>query len=274
MTSKTIGFIGLGDMGKPMAANLLAKGFRVLSCAHRRREAIEELKKNGLIEKESPKAVAEEADVLMTIVVDEAQTETVLRGDDGALAGLRAGTTLILMSTLSPDYCQALARSLADRPIHVVDCPVSGAAMGAEAGTLALIAGGDRERIEDCREALEAMGTIYHCGGVGHGMVAKLANTAIAIETVSLILEARAMAKAYGVDMATLMEIFKNGTANSFMVQAWDFVVAFAPDNYELIVKDMTICKETAQSKGVHMPMLDTHLSKDFKAISANIANL
>ena len=77
MTSNTVGFIGLGDMGKPMAANLLAKGFKVVSCANRSREAIEELKKNCLIEKKDPGEVAEDIDILMTVVIDEAQTETV-----------------------------------------------------------------------------------------------------------------------------------------------------------------------------------------------------
>src|SRR6266446_8982253 len=143
MGKQTIGFIGLGDMGEPMAARLLAHGHRVLSCVHRRREAIERLKSKGVVEKSNPREVASECDILMSIVIDQDQTENVLRGANGALASMRPGTAVIIMSTLAPTYCQALAEELRDRRIDLLDCPVSGGPMGAEKGTLALIIGGD-----------------------------------------------------------------------------------------------------------------------------------
>lgn len=264
MAKQTIGFVGLGDMGEPMAARLLAHGNRVLSCVHRRRDAIERLKSKGIIEKSSPREVASECDILMSIVVDQDQTENVLRGASGALASMRPGGTIVLMSTLAPAYCQALAEELHDRRIDLLDCPVSGGPMGAEKGTLALIAGGDAETIERCRPALEAMGTVYHCGSVGMGMVAKLANNAVGLLTIPLVLEARAMAAAYGVDMDTLMAVMRAGTANSFIVQAWKWVEEYGDKGRPVALKDLRLYQQAALSKGVPTLMLDTQLSKEF----------
>ncbi len=274
MTDQIIGFIGLGDMGKPMAARLLKHGFRVLSCVHRRREAMDELKTKGMVEKQNPREVAADADTLMTIVIDQAQTETVLRGDDGALAALRPGATIVVMSTLDPGYCQGLAEELAGRNIAVLDCPVSGGNIGAAEGSLAMITGGDEAVVERCRAALETMGTVYHCGAVGMGMVTKLANNSISIQTATLILEAREMACAYGADMEVLMEVCRNGTANSFVLGHWDWVAQLLPQVVDIAIKDLTICKTIAAAKGVRMPMLETHLKKDWHDIAARTSEL
>ncbi len=102
MTVKTIGFIGLGAMGKPMARRLLMNGFEVRSCANVRRDAIEELKTEGLMEGDNPREVAEGADAVIVIVRDGPQTDVVLGGDDGALLGMTSGSILVLMSTLAP----------------------------------------------------------------------------------------------------------------------------------------------------------------------------
>jgi 3-hydroxyisobutyrate dehydrogenase-like beta-hydroxyacid dehydrogenase len=274
MTTNSVGFIGLGDMGKPMAANLLSKGFKVVSCAHRRREAIEELKQNGLIEKDNPRSVAQDVDILMTIVVDEIQTDNVLRGENGAIAGLKPGSMVIIMSTIRPDYCQALGSELADKNIAVLDCPVSGGPARAAEGTLALISGGAEADIEICRTALETMGTIFHCGDLGMGMVAKLANNSISLVTASLVIEARALARSHGMDMDKLMEVFRNGTANSFIVQAWGFMVEFTPDNYQIMVKDLNIVKAVAESKNIEMPLLDAHIAKDWDDLGPRFGEL
>jgi 2-hydroxy-3-oxopropionate reductase len=136
MTKPIVGFIGLGDMGEPMAGRLLQRGYQVVSSVNRRRDAIERLKSKGIIERGHPREVAAECDIFMSIVVDQGQTDRVLRGPDGALAALRAGTTIVLMSTLAPAYCQTLAAELRHRGIDLVDCPVSGGPMGAEKATL------------------------------------------------------------------------------------------------------------------------------------------
>lgn len=270
MTKKqSIGFIGLGDMGEPMASQLLQRGYRVLSSVHRRRDAIERLKPKGIVEKRNPREVAAECDIFISIVVDQTQTEQVLRGPDGALAALRPGSTIILMSTVAPAYCQTLAADSQEKSIDLIDCPVSGGPMGAEKGTLALIAGGNPAAIERCRPALETMGTIYPCGPVGMGMVAKLANNAVGLLTIPLVREARAMAAAHGMDLDVLMAVMKAGTANSFIVQAWSWVEAYGEKGAPVAMKDLRLCKETALALGVAMPMLDLALSLGPQALSA-----
>jgi 3-hydroxyisobutyrate dehydrogenase-like beta-hydroxyacid dehydrogenase len=263
MATSTIGFFGLGDMGEPMAVRLLEHGSSVTSCVHRRREAIERLKTKGLVEKADPREVAAGSDILMSVVVDEKQTEDLLRGPNGALMSMRAGSVLILMSTLSPSYCQTIADELKARGIELLDCPISGGPMGAEKGTLALIAGGDASTLERCRPALEAMGTIYHCGAVGMGMVAKLANNAVGLMTIPLVREARAMAAAYGMDMDLLMEVMRAGTANSFIVQAWKWVEAYGDKGTPVALKDLRLFQEAASAKGVRTAMLDDQLARD-----------
>jgi 3-hydroxyisobutyrate dehydrogenase-like beta-hydroxyacid dehydrogenase len=263
MVNAIIGFIGLGDMGEPMAARLLQHGYKVLSSVNRRRDAIERLKANGIVEKRNPREVGEECDILMSIVVDQEQTEHVLRGPDGALAGLRPGSTIVIMSTLAPEYCQALAAELREKEIDVVDCPVSGGPMGAEKGSLALIAGGNSATIERCRPALETMGTIYPCGGVGMGMVAKLANNAVGLLTIPLVREARRMAAAYGMDMEALMAAMRAGTANSFIVQAWGWIEAYGEKGEPVALKDLRLFQEAAVAGSVVTPMLDHQLKQE-----------
>jgi 3-hydroxyisobutyrate dehydrogenase-like beta-hydroxyacid dehydrogenase len=155
MSNDRIGFIGLGDMGYPMARRLLKHGFAVISCANRRREVIET--RDGLIEKDNLRTVAAIADILITIVVDEIQTDAVLRGPSGALLSMKSGSVLILMSTLAPTYCKKIAALAAAQGITVLDCPVSEGTIGAEKGTLALIGGDDVDAMERARTAPEVL---------------------------------------------------------------------------------------------------------------------
>lgn len=272
MTKPKIGFIGLGDMGEPMARRLLQHGFPVVSSANRRREAIEALARDGLVEVADPAEVGARADILMTIVVDQAQTDAVLRGPAGAMTTLRPGAVVVVMSTLDPTYCQELAAEAAGRDIAVLDCPVSGARMGAEQGTLALMVGGDAAALDSCRGALEAMGNIFHCGAVGMGMVAKLANNAVAIGTGALLIEARKMARAYGMDLDLLLAIMKQGTANSFAVQNWEALRPLMAHIATLGAKDVGLAVEAAQAQGVPMPMLRAWQTIDWAAFKPDEA--
>lgn len=256
-----IGFIGLGDMGEPMAGRLLEKGYKVVSSINRRRDAIDRLKPKGIAERATPREVAAECDILISIVVDQEQTERVLRGPDGAIAALRPGCVIILMSTLSPAYCQALAAEM--KGIDVIDCPVSGGPMGAAKGTLALIAGGEPSAIERCRPALETMGTVFTCGAVGMGMVAKLANNAVGLMTVPLVKEARAMAAGYGMNMDALMAVMRAGTANSFIVQSWSWIETYEEKGTPVALKDLRLFQEAAGLRGAPTPMLDHQLARE-----------
>lgn len=252
MGKSRVGFIGLGNMGKPMAKQLLNHGWNVVSCAHVRRQALEELQTIGLIEAASPQAVAAQTDVVITMVRDTQESHDVILGEQGVLRGMARSTTLIIMSTLDPAFCQHVAAHASVQGVAVLDAPVSGLPVRAEQGTLALMVGGETAVLEQCRPLLETFGQIFFCGAVGMGMVAKLANNAVALGTVALLLEARTLARAHGMPEGHLMEIFTQASANSFVVQHWE---AIWEPLVGLGLKDLHLGLEVAQHRGVSMPL-------------------
>lgn len=252
-----VGFIGLGDMGKPMARRVLGAGYQVTSSARRRRDAIDALKSFGLVEVASPFEVAKQSDVVITMVVDEAQSDVVLTGPDGALAGLAAGSVLVVMSTLSPEYCQSLAATAAQTGVSVLDCPVAGGRPRAEQGNLSLICGGPSETIEKCRPILEAMGKVFHCGSVGMGQVVKLANNGLVASQFRLVREVRAMSDAYGMNLSTLMEIIGCSTGTSWVLENWHFLEPHWGHLGPMAKKDLDLCLGAAGAKNVSTPLLD-----------------
>ena len=255
MAVRSIGFIGLGAMGKPMARCLLTNGFEVKSCANVSRDAIEALKADGLIETRTPREVAEGADAVIVMVRDVPQTDRVIGGDDGALQAMAPGSILVLMSTLLPGYCIELAEQAKVRGVALLDAPVSGLPVRAEQGTLTLMVGGDASVAEQFRPAFEAMGTIFPCGGVGMGMVAKLANNMAANGTVALVSEVTRFADAYGMKASTLLDIMSKSTGDSFAARNWEMVQSVWPDIKDLAVKDFRQCIEAANERDVAMPL-------------------
>lgn len=252
----TVGFIGLGAMGEPMAANLLEAGIDVVSCANRSRDAIERLAASGLREVDDPAAVGAASDVVMTVVWDEQQNDRVLRGPGGALAAMTSGSTVIIMSTVSPTYCKELAAEAEASGITVLDCPISGMVQGAVDGTLTLMIGGEADAIERCRSVLEPMGTVSHCGPIGTGQVMKLGNNAMAIGTFALIMEVRDMVAAQGMDLETFMGFLNQSTGRSFVSENFPM-----PPKRVLLngmpVKDMRRCLGAAADAGLAMPMIE-----------------
>jgi len=256
----TVGFIGLGAMGEPMTANLLAAGIDVVSCANRNREPFERLAPAGLRELANPSEVGAHADVVMTVVWDEEQTDKVLRGPDGAMAAMKPGSAILIMSTVSPTYCIDLAAEAKANDIEVLDCPVSGLVAGAKAGTLTLMIGGDEATIERLEPVLTPMGTAAHCGDVGMGQVMKLANNAMAIGTMWLLMEVREMVTAYGMDLETFMNFLNQSTGRSFVSENFPL----PPERIDLPtmpVKDMTRCLEAAGDVNAWMPMIERMLA-------------
>jgi 2-hydroxy-3-oxopropionate reductase len=250
-----VGFIGLGNIGKPMAARLLSQGYRVISCVHVRRDAIEELKAMGLIEVASPREVAAATDVVMTMVRNTQESEGVIFGEQGILAGMPQGATLIIMSTIDPQFCRRVAAHAAAQGVAVLDAPVSGGAPGAEQSTLALMVGGERTVLERCQPLLESLGRIFACGEVGMGMVAKLANQAVLFGTIALVAEALALARAHGMPDVELLEVLRHSTANSFIVQNWELIRALWAHLEPLGNKDVRTCLEVAHAQAVTMPL-------------------
>jgi 3-hydroxyisobutyrate dehydrogenase-like beta-hydroxyacid dehydrogenase len=253
-----VGFIGLGDIGAAMARRILEGGFQVTSSANRRREAIDELKAHGLIEAKNPQDVAAQSDILITMVVDEAQTDTVLKAEDGALQAMSPGSTIVVMSTVSPGYCQTLSSTAEAGGIAVLDCPVAGARPRAEKGTLALICGGKSDDIERCRPILETMGTIHHCGAVGMGQVVKLANNALVAAKYKAVEEVRKMADAYGMNLGDLMGVLEHSTGKSFVVDNWEFLSSNWEHMGRMAKKDLDLFLDAAREQNVETKLMNT----------------
>lgn len=249
MRKPKIGFIGLGAMGAPMARRLLEAGYQVTSSVNRNREPLESLLPLGIQEAATPKEVGEAADILMLVVWDEAQIDTVLKGENGAAASMNPGAKVLLMSTISPEYCRALAKEMKGKGIAILDCPLSGMPEGAAAGTLSLIMGGHAEDIEFCRAPLEHLGTVYHCGGVGAGQTVKLGNNAMVIGTMGLLLEVREAVQSQGVDWELFLSVLNNSTGRSFFSQN----MALPPTStvpHPMAQKDISLILDVGGSSG------------------------
>ena len=254
-TSKRIAFLGLGAMGEPMAERLLDAGFIVTSCANRSRDAIERLAAKGLIECASAGEAAKEADVFISIVFDEEQNNRVLRGDSGALAALNPGSTIVLMSTISPSYCQEIATEAGKKGVNVLDCPVSGMVEGAVAGTLTLMVGGDEGVIAQTADVFSVMGSAVRCGDVGAGQLTKVANNTLFISTFALLQELREVIESYGMDFKQFIEVLNQSTGRSWVSENVGIPrqrVALP----EMPVKDVGIGRDLAGQLGIDVPLI------------------
>src|SRR5579875_593108 len=166
MTETRVGFIGIGVMGRPMSLNLLKAGFP-LTVYSRRSEAADAVVQAGAARATSPRAVAEAADIVITMVTSSPDVEQVVLDPAGVLEGAHEGQVIIDMSTIAPAAARQVAAAAAARGVQFLDAPVSGGSQGAEAGTLTIMVGGARETFERCRPVLEAMGkpeNILHVG--------------------------------------------------------------------------------------------------------------
>ena len=256
MSGTTVGIIGLGAMGAPMAGRLLDAGVDVVSCANRNRDTIERLATKGLRELDDPKAIGAKADLLLSVVFDEDQTDTVLRGSDGALATMRSDTVALIMSTVSPDYCRALSTEAAERGVTVLDCPLSGMPTGARDGTLTLMLGGDEKAIAHHADTLEVLGTIAPCGEIGMGQVMKVANNAMAIGTWAMLMEVRDAVAGHGMDLDRFMSILNQSSGRSFVSEHFPFPPNRVPLP-AMAIKDLSICLHLAAAASQDVPIVE-----------------
>ena len=213
---ETIGYIGLGNMGMPMARNLLRAGYPVV--VHdldpvRMRTLVDE----GAAAAESPAGMASQASVIFSSLPTGESVEEVAAGPDGLLDGGRAVQVYIDMSTIPPPVCERVGARLAERGIDMLDAPVTGGKAGAAAGTLGIMVGGRSGAYERCRPLLEVLGgVVQHFGeAVGSGMHAKLANQIMVGAHLAAFAEALAYGKRAGLDLHVLVEILKSGRAGS-----------------------------------------------------------
>ncbi|SEL96890.1 2-hydroxy-3-oxopropionate reductase [Parapedobacter koreensis] len=214
MNDKKIGFIGLGIMGKPMAANLIKAGYELL--VPRSSKASGELEKLGAALVDGYSTIAQRSEVLVTMLPDSPQVEEVVYGAGGLLSGLKEGSLFIDMSTITPAISIRLHEELTERGIEALDAPVSGGQVGAETATLSIMVGGSERAFERAIPIFEAMGkNIVHIGKAGAGQTAKACNQLIVGMTIQAIAEAFTLAKKAGVNQAKLREVLLGGFAQS-----------------------------------------------------------
>src|SRR5689334_15324259 len=178
-TIKRVGLIGAGAMGRPMAENLIKKGFETYVIAHRNRQPVEELVGMGAKEAASAAEMAGLVEVIVTMVPDAPQVEETCFGEGGILEGAKPGLTLIDMSTISPVATRSIASRLGEKGIGMIDAPVSGGPWRAQSGTLTIMAGGDAALYEKIKPVLETFGSPVLVGESGMGETVKLVNQII-----------------------------------------------------------------------------------------------
>jgi 3-hydroxyisobutyrate dehydrogenase len=214
-----IGFIGLGTMGRHMAANLVKAGHAV-TIHDLSRDAAGGLEAAGATWADDLAGVANGASIVFTSLPGPLQVESVVLRQDGLLDALAPGSTYVDLSTNSPTLIGRIAEAAAEREVNVVDAPVSGGSTGAEAGSLALYVGGDAQAVESVMPALSAIGSrIVHVGGVGAGNVVKLVNNMVAFVNYAAAAEGLAVAMKAGVDPAHVVESLSSGTGDSWMLR-------------------------------------------------------
>jgi 2-hydroxy-3-oxopropionate reductase len=255
----TIGFIGLGIMGKPMAHNLLKAGFEVV--VHNRHQVVTDvLVAAGASASDQPREIAASSDVLITMLPDTPQVEQVLIGPGGVIEGAHKGLILIDMSTISPIVTRTLADRLAERGIAMLDAPVSGGDKGAIAGTLSIMVGGEEAAFQRCLPIFQALGkTIVYVGESGAGQVVKACNQIVVALVIEAVSEALVLGSKAGVDPAKVLQVLNGGLAANRMIEqrgASMLAHDFAPGGrIKTHHKDLGIVLELGRMYGVSLPV-------------------
>jgi len=253
-----IGFVGLGIMGRPMALNLLNAG-HTLAVHARRAEMMLPLGEAGALACESAQQVAARSEVVFICVADTPDVEQVILGESGVLAGARAESVVVDMSTISPSATRVLARNLSAQHVHMLDAPVSGGEKGAIDGTLSIMVGGETRIFERVLPLFRVMGkNIVHIGGNGAGQVAKACNQVIIGQAIVAVGEALLLAQAAGVDPVKVREALMGGFAGSRVLESHGQRMLdrnFKPGfKARLHHKDLRIAMESAHELGLALP--------------------
>ena len=265
---KKIGFIGLGNMGEPMAANLVKAGFDVIGF-----DLIEEAKKkaeqNGIQIAEDAVSASENVDALISMLPASEHVESLYLGEEGLLSKLDKTVLIIDCSTIAPDSAIKVANQAKDLDLSMIDAPVSGGVVGAQESKLTFIVGGAENNVERARPLLEKMGSnIFHAGSNGAGQVAKVCNNMLLAIHMCGTAEAIALGVKNGLDASVLSEIMRKSSGGNWSLEVYNpypGVMSSAPAsrNYEggflnkLMAKDLGLAKEASESTNSETPMGD-----------------
>jgi 3-hydroxyisobutyrate dehydrogenase len=274
---ETIGFIGIGVMGRPMALNLLRKSYPLsIVSRHPVREA--PLIELGASVAASPLELARASDVIILMLPDTKTVEQVLFAEDGVIHGARKGTVVIDMSTISPASTVEFAKRITDAACAMLDAPVSGGEKGAESGTLGIMVGGPQDVFEKCRPIFQTVGkTITYTGPSGCGQKTKLVNQLVGATNLLGAVEGLRLARAAGLDPQTTLQAVASGAASSWMlanlgprILQGDFAPGFS---IRLQHKDVTLLKEWLAGIGGDFPAAELVYSLFHKAMEAGLEN-
>ena len=255
----TIGFIGLGIMGGPMAANLVKAGFDVTGY-NLTRPQVDSLIGVGGRGADDVAGAVRDADIVITMVPDSPDVEAVTSGEDGIFANAQKGTLYIDMSSIRPDVSARVAERGLEAGLRVLDAPVSGGEVGAIEASLSIMVGGEAADFEAAKPVLDAVGkTVVHVGPAGAGQTVKAANQLIVAGNIELVAEAIVFLEAYGVDMKAALEVLGGGLAGSTVLArkgasmlAGEFNPGF---RLQLHNKDLGIVQSAAREAGVVIPL-------------------
>ena len=269
---KKIGFIGLGLMGSGMSMNLLKKGFPV-TVWNRTSSKMKKLVDAGAKGATTPKEVAENSDVIISIVTDSEDVEEVILGPNGAIHGTKTGTIIIDMSTISPSVTRKINKELDKKGVRMLDAPVSGGAIGARDGTLSIMVGGEYDTFNECLPIFESMGKIVtHVGENGMGQTVKLVNQILVGMTIFGVAEALMFAKKSGLDLEKCHAAVSGGAAGSWQLTnngarliKGDHKPGFKVKDY---LKDLRLIMEAAAD--INMPLIGTSVVQQlFRSLEA-----
>lgn len=263
---KKIAFIGLGNMGLPMARNLLRAGheLRVFDLVP---ASVATLESEGASAAQSAHNAIKGAEIVISMLPATRHVEGLYLGESGLLTAIPAGTLLLECSTIAPESARNVHKAAAERGIHMLDAPVSGGTAGAAAGALTFMIGGDADHVALAQPILALMGkNIFHAGPDGAGQVAKVCNNQVLAVQMIATAEAMAMGVANGLEPATLAEIMRQSSGGNWTLEKynpWPGVMESAPASKgyaggfmaELMAKDLGLAQETAQHNGNSTPM-------------------
>lgn len=257
---KTIGFIGLGVMGKSMALNLMQKGYR-LNVYTRTKEKAGELLEKGAHWQNTPKEIAENAEIIITMVGYPRDVEGVYFGKDGIFSVAKEGTIVIDMTTSTPTLAKKIYEEGKKKKIFALDAPVSGGDIGAQKGTLSIMVGGDRQTFEDCQTLFSALGeNIVYQGEAGAGQHTKMCNQIAIASNMVGVMEAFTYANKAGLNSEKVLQSISAGAAGSWSMSNLiprvikkDYSPGFFIKHF---IKDMGIALEEAEKMNLHLPGL------------------
>ena len=256
--AQVIGFIGLGIMGRPMARNLLKAGYPLVVHS-RSRGPVDEIARAGAKVGSSPRDVAAQSDVLITMLPNSPDVELVALGRDGIIEGARPGLLFVDMSTISPIVSKKVGEALAAKSVKMLDAPVSGGEKGAIDGALSIMVGGDKAVFDAVLPIFQAMGkTITHLGPLGFGGFTKLANQIIVAVNLTALAEALTLARKAGLDRDLTLTALAGGLAGSKCLDQKKpnyLADAYNPGfKIDLHFKDLGLIMESARALGVPLP--------------------